>query len=118
MSKLNYVNIDDMRAAAAQAVAMLRTLGNEKRLMVLCHLVDGEISVGALAKELGIEQAPLSQQLARLRRDGLVETRREAQTIYYSLAGDEAVRIIRLLYDMYCVPSPGRDALPQKGTSK
>lgn len=93
-----------MRDAAGRASGLLKALGNEKRLLILCQLADGEVSVGELANVLDMEQAPLSQQLARLRNEDLVQTRREAQTIYYSLAGDEASRIIALLYDMYCAP--------------
>ena len=108
MSKLKKVNIKEMRDAAARASGLLKTLGNEKRLMVLCHLAAGEASVGDLGAALEIEQAPLSQQLARLRSEGLVQTCREAQTIYYSLAGDEASRVIALLYDLYCAPPTKR----------
>jgi len=99
----------DMQRAASKASALLRSLGNGTRLMILCHLAQGERSVGALQTLLGIEQSPLSQHLARLRKDGLVETRRESQTIYYRIASDDAARVIATLYDMYCGPgAPGR----------
>jgi len=99
----------DMQRAASKASALLRSLGNGTRLMILCHLAQGERSVGALQTLLGIEQSPLSQHLARLRKDGLVETRREAQTIYYRIASADAARVIETLYDMYCGPgSAGR----------
>lgn len=91
-----------MHGAAQSATELLKALASEKRLMILCQLADGEKSVGELGALLDIKQAPLSQQLARLRQDDLVRTRREAQTIYYSLNGEPVRRVIGLLYDMYC----------------
>ncbi len=96
------IDIEELRAAASRAGQLLRALGNESRLMVLCQLCGGERSVGELQRVVGLGQSPLSQHLARLRRDGLVKTRRESQTIYYSLAGTEAARVIETLYDLYC----------------
>jgi DNA-binding transcriptional ArsR family regulator len=101
------IDITDMERAAEKASGLLRSLGNGTRLMILCHLVQGERSVGALQAVLGIEQSPLSQHLARLRKDGLVATRREAQTIYYRIASDEATRLIETLYGMYCGSDSG-----------
>jgi len=80
----------------------MRALSHEKRLRLLCQLVAGEKSVGELCAALGISQTNASQQLALLRKDGLVQTRRAGQTIYYSLAGHEARRIIEVLYELYC----------------
>ncbi|MEK9945815.1 MAG: metalloregulator ArsR/SmtB family transcription factor [Alphaproteobacteria bacterium] len=91
-----------MAKSAADASALMRALGHEKRLLILCHLAKGELSVGALAERLEMAQSPLSQHLARLRHDGLVETRREAQTIYYRLCSREAGKVIKLLYKTYC----------------
>ena len=96
------IDITELEQAAEKASRLLRSLGNGTRLMILCHLVQGERSVGALQALLGIEQSPLSQHLARLRKDGLVATRREAQTIYYRIASDEAARLIETLYGLYC----------------
>ena len=76
-------------------------MSNRHRLMVLCELWNGEKSVGELERIVGLSQSALSQHLARLRRDKLVRTRREAQTIYYSLAGDEAAALIRALVRLY-----------------
>jgi DNA-binding transcriptional ArsR family regulator len=98
------IDFAEMERSAAKASALLRSLGNGTRLMILCHLSQGERSVGALQALLGIDQSPLSQHLARLRKDGLVATRREAQTIYYRIASDKAGRVIETLYDMYCGP--------------
>lgn len=89
---------------AREAAEFLKTLGNEWRLMILCSLGNVEKSVGTLESELGIKQSALSQHLARLRRDGLVKTRREAQTIYYSLANQDIMKIINVLQDTFCSP--------------
>lgn len=90
-------------AKAAQAASdLMKTLGHKDRLMVLCHLTSGEKSVGELASLLDIPQSPLSQHLARMRKESLVSTRREAQTIYYSLASGEAERFVSLMHELYC----------------
>jgi DNA-binding transcriptional ArsR family regulator len=91
-----------MAIAAGKASELMKTLGHKDRLMVLCHLIPGEKSVGELARLLDIPQSPLSQHLARMRRESLVTTRREAQTIYYSIASDEAARIVGLMHELYC----------------
>ena len=93
-----------MRAHAADAAGLMKALGNESRLMILCLLAEGERSVGDLNDLIPLSQSALSQQLARLRRQGLVQTRRESQTIYYSLAAGPADKIIHLLHDIYCGP--------------
>lgn len=97
-----------MREHAGNAARLLRTLGNEQRLMVLCLLVEGERSVGELNAQLEVSQSALSQHLAILRTDGLVVTRREAQTIYYALAEGPAQRIIETLHGIYCGGERGR----------
>ena len=96
------MNLEQMRPAAQRASDLLKALSNESRLLVLCNLAEGEKSVGELQNIIGLRQSALSQHLARLRREGLVRTRRESQTIYYSLAGEEASRVIAVLYDLYC----------------
>ena len=96
------MNLEQMRPAAQRASDLLKALSNESRLLVLCNLADGEKSVGELQALIGLRQSALSQHLARLRREGLVRTRRESQTIYYSLAGEEASRVIAVLYELYC----------------
>ncbi len=96
--------VDIMESRAEEAARLLSALGQTKRLMVLCRLVDKEMSVGALAESVGLGQSALSQHLARLRDLGIVATRREAQTIYYRLASDNARRLIGLLYEIYCAP--------------
>lgn len=94
--------LDRMAASAAQAAGFLRSLGHEQRLMILCHLVPGEKSVGELEEALGARQAAVSQQLARLRQEGLLSTRREGRTIYYSLADERSRRMVGLLYELFC----------------
>lgn len=95
-----------MRAHAADAAQLLRALANDKRLTLLCLLVEGERSVGELNAKVELSQSALSQHLAVLRADGLVTTRREAQTIYYSLADGPAHRILEVLHQIYCGIAP------------
>lgn len=95
-------SMDQMRVHAGDAARLMKALGHESRLLVLCTLSECEMSVGQLNERVPLSQSALSQHLAKLRRDGLVRTRREAQTIYYSLAEGPSVRIINLLHDIYC----------------
>ncbi len=85
-----------------EAAAFLKAMANEHRLLVLCHLAEGEKSVTELERLLQIRQPTLSQQLARLRAEELVSTRRDAKNIYYSLASDEVRLVIQLLYELFC----------------
>ena len=103
-TKTDEVPIDPRRmaVAAGKACELMKTLGHKDRLMVLCHLSSGERSVGELAALLDIPQSPLSQHLARMRKESLVKTRRDAQTIYYSIASEEAARIVALMHELYC----------------
>ena len=80
----------------------MRALSNEHRLLILCYLQDRELSVSELNQCLSLSQSALSQHLAILRNDGLVQTRRESQTIFYSLHGDQAQRVIQTLHELYC----------------
>ncbi|WP_425515716.1 metalloregulator ArsR/SmtB family transcription factor [Mameliella sediminis] len=98
---------EEMETNAKHAAAFLKTLAHEGRLMILCHLGNGEKSVGELEDLLGIRQAAVSQMLARLREEGLVSTRRDGKTIYYSLANDNTSRVIGLLYDIFCAQPDG-----------
>ena len=99
------MNIVKMKARAAGATALLKGLANQHRLIILCHLASEEKSVGELEKLLGMRQPHLSQHLARLRRDGLVATRRNSRTIHYRLGSSAAAQVIRLLYEIYCAPA-------------
>ena len=89
---------------AARAAALLRLLGNERRLMIVCQLADGELSVGEIQPRVGLSQSALSQHLALLREEGVVTTRRSGQTIYYRLADPAAARLIETLAELFCPP--------------
>jgi ArsR family transcriptional regulator len=93
---------DEMASQAMDAAAYLKTLAHEGRLMILCHLGTGEKSVGELEDTLNVRQAAVSQMLARLRDEGLVSTRRDGKTIYYSLSDDKTIQVIGLLYELFC----------------
>jgi len=95
-------DITDMEANADQAVALLKAMANTHRLMILCSLSEVELSVSALNDIVPVAQSALSQHLAWLRREGLVSTRRQSQTIYYSLASDEVRAVIATLHRLYC----------------
>ncbi|WBL72330.1 ArsR/SmtB family transcription factor [Serratia liquefaciens] len=103
------MNIDSMRQAATQAGALLRTLGNEDRLLLLCQLSQGEMSVGELSQALEIRQPTLSQQLGVLRQEGLVSTRRDGKQIYYAVCDRKALALLNTLYQLYC---PAREERP------
>jgi len=92
----------EMASQATDAAAYLKTLAHEGRLMILCHLGTGEKSVGELEDMLSVRQAAVSQMLARLRDEGLVSTRRDGKTIYYSLSDDKTSQVIGLLYSLFC----------------
>lgn len=93
-----------MRQAAGAAEAMLKALANKHRLILLCQLIEGERSVGELAEFLDLRDSTVSQHLALLRKDGLVFTRREGQTIWYALASEPVRRLVQTLYEIYCGP--------------
>jgi DNA-binding transcriptional ArsR family regulator len=94
-----------MEAAADRASELLKALASRHRLLIICQLVDGEQSVGALAKRLGIRDSTVSQHLALLRKDGLVATRRDGQTIWYSISSAETRELLTTLYRIFCAPS-------------
>ena len=98
------MNVDAMEIAADSASDLLKALANRHRLLIVCQLIDGERSVGDLAEFLGLRDSTVSQHLALLRKDGLVSARRDAQTIYYSIASDPAREILATLYRVYCTP--------------
>lgn len=101
-------DMDKMMASACDASALLKAISHEGRLMILCALVTGEKSVTELEELLHARQAAVSQQLARLRMEGLVNPRREGKAIYYSLADDRPRRILETIYEMFCsVPEDG-----------
>jgi DNA-binding transcriptional ArsR family regulator len=96
------VNLDRMVDSAREASDFLKALAHESRLVILCDLIQGEKSVGELEELLALRQSTVSQQLARLRLEGLVTTRRDGKTIYYSIANDDVRTIIGVLYQVFC----------------
>jgi ArsR family transcriptional regulator, virulence genes transcriptional regulator len=99
------MNINDLQTSARAAADLMKALSSENRLLLLCQLADGDKSVGELAEGLGLRQAAVSQQLALLRKDGLVAARRDGRTMHYSLTGREARAVIQILYRLYCEPA-------------
>lgn len=92
-----------MQQRTAQAAALLRTMGNEQRLLVLCLLIEqGEASVGQLLEQMDLSQSALSQHLARMREEGMVAFRRDAQTLYYRIADPAVEKLVAVLKDIYC----------------
>ncbi|MBD3666774.1 MAG: winged helix-turn-helix transcriptional regulator [Kangiella sp.] len=96
------VDIAELKENARNATALLKTMSNEWRLLILCQLAEGEKSFGELEGLIGLSQSALSQHLAILRRENLVKTRRSAQSIYYSLSSHEAESVMMTLYSLYC----------------
>ncbi|WP_444886619.1 ArsR/SmtB family transcription factor [Microbulbifer sp. JMSA008] len=96
------LDIDKMRDSAGQAAAMLRSLANQDRLLLLCQLSQEELNVGELEERLGLRQPSLSQQLGVLRREGLVDTRREGKHVYYRVADPRVLALLQTLYQLYC----------------
>lgn len=94
--------ITSLRSAASEACALLKTLANEDRLLILCELSQGTRNVGELEELLNIHQPTLSQQLTVLREENLVVTERKGKYIYYSLASQEAIQIMETLFKLYC----------------
>ncbi|MGP0061072.1 MAG: ArsR/SmtB family transcription factor [Beijerinckiaceae bacterium] len=109
-----------METAADQASELLKSLANRHRLLILCQLVDGERSVGELSAFLGARDSTVSQHLALLRKDGLVQARRDAQTIYYAIASAPAQRVLETLFAIYCAPKPmcGDPSPPAKAPAR
>ena len=102
-----------LQGSAKKATDLLKVMSNEWRLLILCHLAMGETSVGSLEKELGLSQSALSQHLAVLRREELVSTRREAQTIYYSLDSEDVKALMETLFERFCaIPEQSIDSNP------
>ena len=97
-----------LRAAATQAVGTLKVLANEDRLLLLCHLMQGEVRVGELEELSGITQPTLSQQLGVLREEGLVSTRREGKNIHYSFDSPAALAVMSVIYQQFCGKPKGK----------
>ncbi len=119
-SPTDTIEIDpgQMQAHLAEAAQLLKALGNEQRLHILCNLLEGPLSVGELNQRLELSQSALSQHLALLRESGLVDTRREAQTIYYSLPDGPVIRVMALLQDVYCAADPNARSGDDSGAGR
>ena len=97
------IETDRLVQQSSAAAELLRALANEQRLLILCHLAaNRELSVSALGERIALSQSALSQHLARLREDGIVAFRREAQSIFYHIADDKAARLLTVLHEIYC----------------
>lgn len=110
------INITDMKKAADEAAKLLKVLANNKRLMIVCCLSEGETSVNELAEALEMRASTVSQHLQILRLSGYVTTRRDAQTIYYSLKHNASEDVIKALYKNYCIAPPKK--VKKKSKSK
>jgi DNA-binding transcriptional ArsR family regulator len=95
------MKLQDMQSCAPKALKLLKTMANEKRLYILCNLLDGELSVNDLAERVELSQSALSQHLAILRQEQFVQTRKESQTVYYSLHGEDTQQVMQLLHKLY-----------------
>lgn len=95
------MQLEDMQNCAPKALKLLKTMANEKRLFILCNLLDGEVSVNDLAERVELSQSALSQHLAILRKENFVVTRKESQTVYYSMQGDDTKQVMQLLHSLY-----------------
>lgn len=104
--------VSAMRGAAGDAASVLRVLSNEDRLLLLCQISQGDYSVGELETLLDIRQPTLSQQLTVLRNEGLVATRREGKRIFYRIADEKVLKILSVLYQLYC---PVEQAMNSRG---
>lgn len=96
------MDLSRLQAHAGEAASLLQQLANQNRLMIVCTLIDGEMSVGELNEKVALSQSALSQHLANLRKAGLVETRREGQLVFYRIKGERAVRVVALLKELFC----------------
>jgi DNA-binding transcriptional ArsR family regulator len=102
------MNVEEMIPASGKATELLRSLSHPQRLLVLCALGTDEKSVAEMRQELDIGQVPMSQQLMRLRADGLVEARREGTTVFYRIARPEVLTVVRALHEAFCPPKQKR----------
>jgi ArsR family transcriptional regulator, virulence genes transcriptional regulator len=107
MTDIHNLPLDQFQASAGEAARLLKALSNERRLMILCQLGEGERAVGELLPLVGLSQSALSQHLAVLREEGLVTTRREGVSILYRIADPAALKVIAVLAEIYCPPPQG-----------
>lgn len=107
MHDIHTLSPDQFQASAGEAARLLKALSNERRLMILCQLADGERAVGELLPLVGLSQSALSQHLALLREEGLVAGRREGVSILYRIADPAVLKVIAVLAEIYCPPPQG-----------
>lgn len=100
-----------LKAKAPEAADLLRQLANPTRLLILCHVAHQERAVGEMERDLGLKQPGLSQQLAELRQAGLVKTRRQSRSIFYSIADGRVQALMGMLHDVFCAQPDGEDQL-------
>jgi ArsR family transcriptional regulator, virulence genes transcriptional regulator len=106
-------------AEANRVADILRALANERRLMILCKLVEwSEATVGSLAEVVGLSQSALSQHLAKMREEGIVTYRRESQTLWYRIADQRTETLLGHLYELYCLPERPADEARPKSTKE
>lgn len=97
------MKLEDMQRCAPKALALLKVMANEKRLFILCNLLNKELSVNELAERIQLSQSALSQHLALLRKEGFVTTRKESQTVFYSIKGNDVQNVLELLHNLYAI---------------
>jgi len=102
LEKMKSTDLTPLKQNAETAAKLLKGLGNAERLLILCQLLDGEQNVGELWEKSQLSQSAFSQHLAVLRKDHLVQTRKEAQTVYYSLANKDSIQILKVLQKIFC----------------
>ena len=105
----DFGQLTELHDMASHACELLKAMANEWRLMILCHLAEGEKTVSELQGLLGLSQSALSQHLAILRREKIVRARKQAQSVSYSLSGDEATRVMQTLHEVFCVNAVSTD---------
>lgn len=110
MIDIESLGLERFEASAGEAAGLMRALSNEKRLMILCQLGEGELSVGQMLPLVGLSQSALSQHLAKLRDEALVATRRDGTTIFYRIAEPAVLKVIAVLAEIYCPPLPAEKA--------
>jgi ArsR family transcriptional regulator, virulence genes transcriptional regulator len=112
------MHVANLKDNAEAAEALLKALANAARLTILCELLNGERTVTQLHDAAGLSMSAVSQHLAKLRDEAIVSTRRESQTIYYSLTDEPTVRVLNTLYDVFCAPDAGAVAKRGEGSPK
>ena len=109
------MNIEKMNENAEKVEILLKAVANRQRLMILCQLLNKELPVSVIVKAIGLSQSAVSQHLSVLRNDGLVTTRREAQTIYYAIGNEHVLQLMNFLYTMFCLTDEEAEQAIQQG---